>query len=371
MGNAWIDGRPVALQDAVNEAARMLGASRLPVIAGLGTDIAGAREAITLASRLGGVIDHMHSAEILRDLDVMREAGVMLTSPTEARLRGDVLLLVGAGPLEAAPELMHGLVLDPLAPAAGEDAERRIYWLCPGKVRGNAVVKKANIKTVGRDPADLPMILAALRAWIAGRPTGKVPISAVALDGLASGFKGAKFGVAVWSAAELDVLAIEMLCGIVKDLNGETRFTGLPLAASDNANGILQACGWMTGFPMRIGFGRSRPEHDPWRFDALRLAESGEADCALWISAYGARMPHWNAALPTIMLASTAAGGSAAARVQIAVGRPGIDHDAIEHHAATGTLSAVPAENKSDALSVAKAVEMIAAALPPARDARC
>jgi formylmethanofuran dehydrogenase subunit B len=210
-----------------------------------------------------------------------------------------------------------------------------------------------------------------LRARISGRPVDKVPIAATALDRLASALKSAKFGVAVWSAAELDVLAIEMLCGIVKDLNAETRFTGLPLAASDNANGVLQACGWMTGFPMRTGFGRGRPEHDPWRFDALRLGESGEADCALWVSAYDASLPRWNAALPIIALTSKAPGGPRAGRVHIVVGRPGIDHDAVEHHAAIGTLSAAPAENKSDALSVAKAIELIATALPPAEAARC
>ena len=45
------------------------------MIAGLGTDVAGARAAIALAERLGGVVDHMHAAAVLRDLAVMREAG--------------------------------------------------------------------------------------------------------------------------------------------------------------------------------------------------------------------------------------------------------------------------------------------------------
>ena len=49
----------------------------------------------------------------------------------------------------------------------------------------------------------------------------------------------------------------------------------------------------MTGFPMRTAFGRGYPEHDPWRFDATRLVESGEADGALWISAYRATKPQW------------------------------------------------------------------------------
>ena len=39
----------------------------------------------------------MHSAALMRDLDSLRETGVMLTTPGEARVRADVLLLVGDG----------------------------------------------------------------------------------------------------------------------------------------------------------------------------------------------------------------------------------------------------------------------------------
>ena len=65
MGDARIDGRPVALDLAIAQAARLLGASRLPLIAGLGTDIAGARAAIALADRIGAVVDHMHGQALL------------------------------------------------------------------------------------------------------------------------------------------------------------------------------------------------------------------------------------------------------------------------------------------------------------------
>ena len=61
--------------------------------------------------------------------------------------------------------------------------------------------------------------------------------------------KGARFGVAVWTAASLGALEIEMLHGLVRDLNETTRFSTLPLAAPDNGAGVLAACGWTTGFP--------------------------------------------------------------------------------------------------------------------------
>ena len=60
----------------------------------------------------------------------------------------------------------------------------------------------------------------------------------------------------------------------------------------------------MTGFPPRTGFGRGYPEHDPWRFEASRLVDSGEADAALWISAFDGEKPAWSRAdIPLVTLA--------------------------------------------------------------------
>ena len=87
MDRAWIDGKAVALKAAIAEAAKLLGASRFPLIAGLGADVAGTRAAIALAERLGAAIDHMHSDVLLRRLDSMREAEVMITTAADVRAR--------------------------------------------------------------------------------------------------------------------------------------------------------------------------------------------------------------------------------------------------------------------------------------------
>jgi formylmethanofuran dehydrogenase subunit B len=365
MGHAWIDGRPVGLQAAISEAAKVLAACRAPVLAGLGTDIAGARALIALAQRLGGAVDHIHSGALLRDLAVTREAGMMVTTPNEARLRADVLLLIGADLVEAWPRLADRLSRVSAASPADPDTARRIIWLCPGRAGAKDIGMKQP-QVIGRSPADLAVVLAALRARLAGHPVGKTRIAAKLLDGLAADLRGARFGVAVWSAAELDELAIEMLCSLVADLNTKTRFTGFSIAPADNALGVLQACGWMTGFPMRTGFGRGYPEHDPWRFDATRLVESGEADGALWISAYRGATPQWRRQVPMVALTAEGVSFRYAPRVHIDVGRPGTDHDAVEHCPATGTLIAVPASQQSGRLSVADAIAQIAGALPSA-----
>ena len=149
-------------------------------------------------------------------------------------------------------------------------SRRRVFWLCPGR-HAVATPADADVRKIGRGADELPALLAALRARVAGRPVDHSPVAAKTLDALAADLQAARFGVAVWSATELDALVIEMLCGLVDDLNARTRFSGLAVPPPDNAAGVLQVCGWMTGLPMRTGFGRGRPEHDPWRFDAARL----------------------------------------------------------------------------------------------------
>ena len=289
---ASIDGAPASLDEAAAAAARLLARSRQPLIAGLGADIDGARAAIALAERVGGVIEHMHSAALLRDLDCLRETGIMLTTPGEARVRADVVLLVGDGLTEAWPSLNERLLAPPARPE-GVDVARRIVWLAPAtgaRIRG--FDGDIEIWGAGRG-ATLAVNLAALRARVKNRrienrrsARSGLPLSA--LDALAATLKGARFGVAVWTAESLGALEIEMLHGLVRDLNDTTRFSTLPLPAPDNGAGVLAACGWTTGFPMRTGFGAGVPIHDPWRFDAERLVASGETDCVLWISAFGA-----------------------------------------------------------------------------------
>ena len=371
MEHAWIAGTPAALDAAVGEAAKLLAASRHPLIAGLGTDVAGARAAMALAERVGAAIDHMHADALLRNLDVMRSSGVLLTTPSEAGLRADTLLLAGVGLGKAWPELPRRLFGATRQGERGAGGRRRIYGVCPGDDLAIPESWKTTAMVIGKEARELPTLLAALRARLAGRPVGKARVSPKMLDEVLAGLKAARFGVAIWSAAVLDALTIEMLCGLVNDLNAVTRFSGLPLAPADNAVGVMQTSAWTTGLPMRTGFGRGFPEHDPWLFDGRRLTASGETDCVFWISAYRAAAPGWSDVPPTIALTGHGADFRLPPRVHIAVGRPGVDHAAVEHLPMIGALASVQARQSSDAVSVAEVIARIAALLPQAGEPAC
>jgi formylmethanofuran dehydrogenase subunit B len=330
---AMICGRAAALDDAVREAAALLGASRSAVIAGLGTCAAGAEAAASLAENCGATLDHAHSDALLRDLGAMREYGWIVATPLLARARADTVLLAGAG--------LDGFAL-PTAPS-----------LDPGKAR--RVLRFA--------PKELLPQLGILRALAAGRPvaSGGDPDSALAQ--LADALRTARYGVAVWSAGAMDEIEIEALCGLISDLNAKTRWAGLPLPAPGNANGVAQALGWKTGFPVRVSFAHGHAEHDPWRLDAARMVEGGEADAAVWVQAIEPGPPPWKRRVPLVAVTALGAAFAEPPDVSITVGRPGVDHDAVLFSADAGALVAVRAEAPRAVPTVANVLGRIAAAL--------
>lgn len=358
MSNATLDGKSISSEDAYKYAAEVLQAAQFPLVAGLGADIAGARAAILLAERLRGAFDHLASRDALADLEVVRSAGIFVTTPNEARVRSDVVLLIGPGLSSYWPAIFDRLALDK-APVHGGET-RRVLWI--GPKRNEAKLEGIEIETIAASPEDLPGVIGALRARVGGRPVALSAAATKKLDAHAETLKAARFGVAVWAAAGLDTLTVEMLQGLVTELNATTRFTGVPIGGRAGASGVLQASAWMTGFPPRTGFGRGYPEHDTWRFEAGRLVESGEADAALWISAYDGEPPPWSRNdIPLVTLAPPSAQAQATRGLFIPVGRPGESYDAVEFAQETSSLVLRRASAPAQLPSVADAIAAISA----------
>ena len=367
MSTATLDGKSIGLDEAYQHAASLLGAARFPLVAGLGADALGARAAILLAERLRGAYDHLASDISLRDVEVTRSFGIFVTTPNEARLRADLVLLVGSSLSAQWPGIFDRLALGQ-APQRGAQsgALRQVVWL--GADAAEAAKAGANVKTIAATAEQIPGVLAVWRARLGGRPVALEPAKVELIDALVASFKAARFGVVVWSSTESDALTIEMLQALVTDLNVTTRFTGVPIGARSGAAGVTQVSGWLTGVPPRTGFGRGYPEHDPWRFEARRLVESGESDAALWISAYDGEAPSWSSdKVPLVTLAPT---GAAVKRgLHIEVGRPGETHDGVEFSQEIGAFTLRKATKPSPLPSVAEAIREISARI--SENTRC
>jgi formylmethanofuran dehydrogenase subunit B len=356
MAVAWIGSRETLVEHAVAHAAALLGSSRCPVFS-FDTDIHGTRAAIALAEQVGAAYDHVEGAALARETALFTDKGAMTIAPGEARRRADVVVIVGD-----VPETYHGFLTD-LAnsvPDLSEKNAREFFLIGTGGAMPSFLNgTKATRLSIRK--AGLAATLAALRAQCAGR---KVSTPVSKFDDFATALAGAKFPVFLFSGLASDALALEMLQGLVADLNRKGRASSLHLPASESGWGGVLASTWMTGFAPRTSFGRGFPEFDPWRFDIERMIAEGEADLHLRI-AHGKSGPAPKGrGIPLIVLTKTPKPVAGAA-VTIAIGEAGVDHDAVVYSARTGTLHSAVATAPTALPSAAEIIRSIGSHVSP------
>jgi formylmethanofuran dehydrogenase subunit B len=329
-GGPVVDGVAATLDVAVARAAGLLRASRLPLLAGLGTDTAGARAAVALAEAAGGVLDHAASAGLFANLRAMQDGGWVATTLAEARNRADLLLFVGTNTAAATPRLLERLLRP--GPRLVDLPERPLVFL------GAEPPEGVSAKYLPCAADTLPGVVGLLHGMVEGRaPPVAAPgdedddpeVPLVALGALADQLRAARYALVVWVAGELPGphadLLVGRLAGLLRALNLVTRAAGLPLAGPDNVGGVNQVCAWQTGVPLRTSLVAGVPDHDPWRFAAGGLLERGEVDCLVWVSSFRDLDPP-AVAVPTIALARCGHLPERPVGVLIPVGTPGLDH---------------------------------------------
>jgi len=367
-GQPRISGRNASLTDAIAEAARLLAGARQPLLAGLGTDVQGAREAARLADRLGGVLDHMNSPAAIRNTMVLQDGGWIITTLSEIRNRADLLLVVGTDVVSRFPRFFERCIAN-RETLFGADRECEVIYLGRAGTPGPSVPeRKASV--IPCDVARLHEGFGAMRALLAGRRLDAAEAAGRPIgdwQALADRMKRAHYGVVAWAAADLDFphaeLTIQVLAELVKDLNRTTRFSGLPLGGSDGDVTADSVQLWQTGFGSRTSFGQGIPQHDPWQYSAAALLQSG-ADVLLWISSFsGTRTPPATA-VPTIVLGHPAMRLDRDPAVFIPVGTPGVDHAG--HLFRVDRVVTLPVAQLRDSTlpSVADTLAAIHAALP-------
>jgi formylmethanofuran dehydrogenase subunit B len=235
-----------------------------------------------------------------------------------------VVVIVGDDQRRAFPRFYERLVRKP--DALYRDALPEVVLLAP------AVSEKldpAITRHIVVSEADLLDQVGILLALIEGRVWRSSIPAADGLADLAAKLKAAQYGVVVWSAGALPVtqpdLVVELLAQIVRTLNVTTRAAGLPLGGIDNAIGSLQVLAWQTGFPARVAYRSSGPDHDPYLFSGDRAAASGEIDLLIWTAAIGPVQPP-SYDCPVIALVPGDVELSLPTSVTIRVGIPALDH---------------------------------------------
>lgn len=309
---AWVKGGATDVEAAIEAAATLLAAARTPVFAGLCADVDALRSAYGLAGAIGASLDPVSAPAVYAELGALSRAGAMVTTPAEAVGRADTVLVIGNVPWDRP-------IVEEIAesrPRRGRAAgcERTILSL--GGPGNGATRHVAYPAAAG----GLAVSVAHLRAFAKGHLAGEA-----AYADLARRLLAARFGVVLYAPEEVGELGVEMLQGLIRDLNDATRFFALPVSDPFQGRSVVQVAAWTTGQAPRTGFGNHLPEHDPWRFDGARQVREGEADAALWLASLPAPRPDWLTLLPSVAIVGEGSADATgdAAEVVIAVGVPG------------------------------------------------
>jgi formylmethanofuran dehydrogenase subunit B len=357
---AWVKGGATDADAAVEAAATLLASAQAPIVAGLCAELSAVRAAYHLADAIGASVDPVAGPALYAELGPLSRSGGMLTTPAETTGRADAVLVVGNAPWERAVVQEIAESAPTRGRAAG--AERTLLSLGgPGNGATRHVAYPA-------EAGGLAVSVAHLRAYLKGHLAGET-----AYGDLAKRLASAQYGVVLYDPAELGELGVEMLQGMIKDLNEVTRFFALPVSDPYQGRALLQLSAWTTGQAPRVGFGRHVPEHDPWRFDSARQIAAGEVDVAVWLASLPAPRPDWLGTLPAIAIVgegSPEATGDAA-EIVIAVGVPGESAGGSVWNDRRATITYAPPSGQTTALTAAGVLAAIQDRLVQKKGASC
>lgn len=315
-----VDGRPASLEAAVNAAAKRLADSRLPLIGGLATDLAGFRAIYRLANLSGALLDHAHGDALMHSLRALQDRGSFYTTIAEIRNRADLIVCLGTDPGAHYPEFFRRC-----AAVEGVELVRQVVFVAPDADLHRRGLDQAAVERI--DPAgDIFDSSAMLAALIAGKQPA-VPDPALA--NLARQMRDAHYCVIVWESGRLPkhgALVAEAVLRMVNDLNRTTRAASFCLGGGDGAYTANYAMTWMSGLPLRTGVFKRGLEHDPLRYVSARLLAEHAVDVLLWVAGLGPELAPPPSDCPRVVLGHPALSQTAqgAGTIFVPVATPGI-----------------------------------------------
>ena len=322
-----IDGVPSSLEAALDAAAAILAKSKRPLIAGLGTDVAGMRAALALGERCGAVLDHLHGEAMARQLRVLQSRGLTLTTLGEVRNRADLVVLLGVDLNQDFPRFAERCIapVDTLAPSRTD--QRRVFHVGPANTRPR--LETPAISQIPCPQEQLADMLQVLRALHRGRTTQAPARTRKLLQPLVEAIKEAEYTVFVWAPGQLDPgsadLTIAGACELISDLNQKSRAAGLSLGGNDGGQSALAASAWITGYPLPVSFTGPQLAHDPITLRSSALLASNDVDALVWVSTFSDRLPP-DTTLPRIVIGNAGSLQPGPGTLCLAAGTPGVDH---------------------------------------------
>jgi formylmethanofuran dehydrogenase subunit B len=318
-------GGAMPLEQAIGDAAALLGAARRPLVY-LAPEITSEaqRAAVAIGDRLGAALDSPTS-EIGNGILAAQRRGRAGATLGEIRQRADLIVFWGVDPSVRYPRYTSRYAVDPIGAQAPDGRKSRtVVAVDVGPARG----PDSADERVALAPGEEVDALGAMRAAVLGRATGNPSFGRV--EELARRMAQGRYAVIVHDAEpgdlEPDPDRSEALVALAQALNGPSRCALSSLRAGGNRSGADLVLTWQTGFPMAVDFAPGYPCYRPREGAAVWLARR-EIDAALVVGS-AARLPaavaHGLAAVPAVVIGPRASAAPFNAAVAVDTGVAGI-----------------------------------------------
>jgi formylmethanofuran dehydrogenase subunit B len=279
LGKAWFgdgrvpgqvlnDGKPIALDLAIERLAEALVTARGRCLVYLGTDLTtqAQRAALSVADLVGATVDSETSDTAANGLITAQRRGRAAATLGEVRNRGDVFVFWGVDPRESYPRFLSRYSVEPVGTQVPDGRSGR--HVIAVSVGADAALEPADSRielTADQEIAVLTLI----RAAVLGNPAGAKTKTAQAAGVIAEKLMSARYAVLVHDAeptAEArNPLRAEALIALTQALNGPTRASLVSLRAGGNRVGGEAVLTWQTGYPFAVDFTLGYPRYRPER----------------------------------------------------------------------------------------------------------
>ena len=326
-----IDGKKVSLEDAIRKAAELLNASSQTLISGLIADVQTCREAVAIADKVSGVIDHANGTSMRPNIAVMQRHGKVKTTLAEARNRADNIIIFGSDVLNRFPRFLDRILSPKETLGTKNTINKTITIIDSQAEQTSQTFKQDNINYLQLDAPSLNAIIQTLQHIVQTdmEDNDEHDTTTQALIELHKTILSSSYTTIVWNTGLLDSAsaeqAIQALTMTMKTVMKTHRCVGLPLGSSKGEITANQVTTWQTGVPLPVSFTTGIPVHEPLLYNGATMLENNEADCLMWIATYSPDDTPPNTDVPTIVIGHPKMQLNKNTAVFIPVGIPGID----------------------------------------------
>jgi formylmethanofuran dehydrogenase subunit B len=288
---ARIRGKEATVEEAVEEAARILVDAKFPIIYGLSdTTCEAQRVTVAIADWVGASIDTTTSVCHGPSGMAFQGVGEITCSLGEVRNRADLVIFWGSNPAESHPRHWGRYSTMPKGLFVPNGRKDRTVVLVD--VRRTKSAPAADIFLQIKPRKDFE-VLWMLRALVKGLTINEADlidtgVTLEQLQNLVDKMKACKFGVLFFgmglSMTRGKHLNVEAALALARDLNAFTRFYANPMRGHGNVTGADNVVSWQTGYPFGVNLGRGYPRFNPGEFTTTDTLARKEADAAMIIA---------------------------------------------------------------------------------------